>query len=72
MTTLQVFEALCGVFMIFIGWRFIRARAIPLVSEGSYTPLGWIKGRDAVLVGVVLMMLGVALLVVAAGFFRLP
>ena len=72
MTTLQVFEALCGVILIFVGWRFIRAREIPVVSEGSYAPLGWIRGKDAVLVGVVVMALGVALLVVAAGFFQLP
>jgi hypothetical protein len=72
MTTLQAFEALCGVILVCVGYRFIRAREIPVVSEGGYTPLGWLKGWEAVLAGVGVIAVGVAFIAVAAGFVQLP
>lgn len=72
MTLLQGFEALFGFVLIFVGWRFIHAREIPATSEGSSTPLWWIRGRDAVFAGVVVIGLGLALLAVAAGVVDLP
>lgn len=72
MTLLQGFEALCGLVLIFVGWRFICARKIPVTSEGSSIPLWWIRGRDVVFVGVVVIGLGLALLAVAAGVVDLP
>ena len=72
MTLLQVFEVLCGCILVFVGWRFIHTREIPVTSEGSNTPLWWIRGRDAVFAGVVVIGLGLALFAVAAGIFQLP
>ena len=72
MTPLQLFEALCGVIFVYVGWRFIRAREIPIVSEGGYTPLGWLKGWEAVAAGVCVIALGAALLGAAVGFIQLP
>lgn len=72
MTLLQGFEALCGFFLIFVGWRFIRAREIPVTSEGSSIPLWWIRGRGAVFAGAVVIGLGLALLAVAASVVDLP
>ena len=72
MTFLQVFEAFCGCILIFVGWRFIRTREIPVTSEGSNTPLWWIRGRDAVFLGVVVIGLGLALFALAGGLSQLP
>ena len=72
MTLLQAFEVLCGCILIFVGWHFIRTREIPVTSEGSNTPLWWIRGGDAVVAGVVVIGLGLALLAVAAGALHLP
>ncbi|MGE3346369.1 MAG: hypothetical protein AB7I35_02925 [Ramlibacter sp.] len=72
MTLLQVFEVLCGCILIFIGWRFIRIREIPVTSEGSNTPFWWIRGRDSVFAGVVVIGLGFAFFAGAAGIFQLP
>lgn len=72
MTSLQLFETLCGVIMIFVGWRFICNRKIAVVSEGGQTPLGWIKGRDTVIAGVVVITIGLCFLAAAAGMWQLP
>lgn len=71
MTHLQVFEIFCGCILIFVGWRFIRTREIPVTGEGSNTPLWWIRGGDAVFAGVLVIGLGLALFAVAGGMFRL-
>jgi hypothetical protein len=67
-----VFEAVCGFIFVYIGWRFIRAREVPVVSEGGYTPLAWLKGWEAVLAGPMVIALGLGFLAVAAGFMQLP
>lgn len=72
MTLLQLFETICGIILIFVGWRFTRDRKIPVVSEGSLTPAGWITGMDAVIAGVLVIGMGVALIAVAAGLLKLP
>jgi hypothetical protein len=46
MTGFQIFEAIGGLILGYVGVRFIVARRIPIVSEGGFEPLAWITGWE--------------------------
>jgi hypothetical protein len=68
----QIIEILCGVIAIYVGWRFIRVREIPVVSEGGTEPLGFLRGWEAVVAGLAVIALGLVLLAAAADLVKLP
>lgn len=71
MTTMQLFEALCGVVLVYVGYRWIRAGEIPVVSEGGKTPLGWLKGWEALLAGACAIAVGLVFLAAAGSIVQL-
>jgi hypothetical protein len=72
MTGFQIFEAIGGLILGYVGVRFIVARRIPIVSEGGFEPLAWITGWEAVIVGCLIVCLGIALLAASFGLVALP
>ena len=71
MVTLEAVEAICGAIAIYIGVRWMLARTIPVVSEGGFEPLAWIKGRDAVVVGCIVFCVGLGLIAASLGLISL-
>ena len=71
MTALQVIEGLGGVLGVYIGMHIIIRRELPIVSEGDDKPLGWLRGRAAVLAGIAVLCFSGHLLAAAFGFVRL-
>jgi hypothetical protein len=67
----NVFLTLCGLFTIYIGCRFVVARKIPVVSEDDSETYGWLRGKEAVIAGLAVVALGLALLAAAIGLIRL-
>jgi hypothetical protein len=61
----------CGLFTIYIGCRFVVARKIPVVSEDDSETYGWLRGKEAVIAGLAVVALGLALLAAAIGLIRL-
>lgn len=71
MTAAAIVEMVCGVVAVYVGIRFALARRIPIVSEGGHEPLGWIQGRAAVVVGILVVCGGLGLLAASFGLIRL-
>jgi len=71
MTVENAFLTLCGFFVIYIGCRFVVARKIPIASEDDRETYGWLRGKDAVIAGLAVVALGLALLAAAIGLIKL-
>lgn len=65
------FLAVGGLIAIYAGVRFVVAREIPVVDEGGFKPLAWIRGKEAVVLGCAIVLAGVVLLCAAAGLIHL-
>lgn len=71
MTGESIIEFVGGLIALYVGVRWIITRRIPVVSEGGFEPLGWIKGAGAVVVGLCVVAGGLCLLADSAGLVRL-
>lgn len=67
----NAFLTLCGVFAIYIGYRFIAAKHVPIVSEDDRETYGWLHGKEAVAAGIAVAALGFTLLAAAIGLIKL-
>jgi hypothetical protein len=70
MLALHIFEFLFGCISCYVGVRIIKAKEIPIVSEGGSEPLGWLRGSEAVAVGVVAVCFGIAFFAAALDLIR--
>ena len=70
MTILNAIAALSGAIAIYVGIRFTLTRKIPIVSEGGFEPLAWVEGRDAVMLGIFAICIGLVLLAASIGLIQ--
>ena len=71
MTGESIIEFVGGFIAFYVGVRWVIARRIPVVSEGGFEPLGWIKGTEAVVVGLCVVVGGLLFLAASVGLVRL-
>jgi hypothetical protein len=71
MNTFRFIESVCGLIALYVGVRCIVVRKVPVVSEGGYVPLTWLKGWEAVVLGLAALFVGATLLAAAFGFVEL-